>query len=572
MHGRLHRGGSAICKACAGLACLAATLFATTVLARSNQPTIVQAGDIQVWDEQYLRGEPKGWTVPPDYHEIFGKRKYGGGVADHLRFGRFGRMSGQYLYTSWRPTLPLSDEAYAAGKTGVLDTHVSELLTPAFEIKLDYVTLLISGGNMPGKACVNLVVDGNVVRSATGRDDDMLEPIAFDVKGLRGQQAQIQVLDTSTGAFGYITVDCVYQSTDTKGAVRVIAQPPSDSAVGVGGVQTTAGTVTGPPSVADGQVLVAGQPTDLKQMIRLRTGVAFKSSDASSRVQLINGDILSGEVVGLDKEILSIDQTLLGKTDLKIEQVAQAVFLPGPTDRPAPGTLVQINGNLIPGKLVWIREENIAINCSLGIVPLPRTRVRSFVFAKMVASEDAGDSVAFTDGSILTGQLSVKGNDLVLTHALLGVMKLDFKKVAQITRSLANVTHLSAVKGEVLERVGPILPPAPQTVDDQSGELLLMYPRSVVRYTLAASDQPRRLRAALSSMTSSRAGVTVVVTAGDKTWTQQVTPGSDPIDVDIDLGLAKSIEIEVKVDPSQTITFPSGVVWCNALIVEGASP
>ncbi len=41
------------------------------------------------------------------------------------------------------------------------------------------------------------------------------------------QKAQIQVLDTTTAAFGYITVDCVCQSPDSKGAVRVIAGPPS---------------------------------------------------------------------------------------------------------------------------------------------------------------------------------------------------------------------------------------------------------------------------------------------------------------------------------------------------------
>lgn len=547
-------------------------------------PHRTQKGDIPVWDEQYLRGPPKGWTVPADYHDIFGRDV----VPKEIRFGRFGLLSGQRLYTSWRPIKPLTDEQYALGKIKLLDQHTSEVLTPAFEIKLDYVTFLISGGNMPGEACVNLIVDDEVVRSATGTNDDTLQWAAFDVKALKGKQARIQALDTTTHAFGYITVDCVNQSVDTKGAKRVIAKPPAATTQGAGSVQAFAGTTSGKIEHIDGTLTIAGKPVDLAKVIRLDTGMAAKASDAGSRVQLSNGDLLAGEITGLEEEKLKLAQAMLGPLDLKLDQVAQAIFMPGPTLDAEPGNLVQINNRLIPGKLKWIREENIAIDCSLGLVPLPRTRVRSFVFAKVKADEEANDRVALTDGSVLSGTLEVNDQGLSLNHALLGDMALDFKQVARITRRLPNVQPLAALQGEVVERVGPIPPPLPETVHSASGDTLRMFPGTTVRFALPKSDQARRLRAELASLTGGQASVKVTVRVNGKATDFNVgrallpvdaetgksahpTSAAEVIDIDLDLGTANVLEIEVQVDPAEAIAFPSGVEWHNALIVEAST-
>ncbi len=554
----------AILAAAICLACLLFLVAPVCVHAQTALPQRTQKGDIQIWDEQYLRGPPKGWTVPADYHEIFGRSI----VSNEIRYGRFGLLSGQRLYTSWRPIIPLTDEQYAQGKVKLLDSHTSEVLTPAFEIKLDYVTFLISGGNTPGEACVNLLVDGKVVRSATGTNNDTLEWAAFDVKAFKGKQAQIQVLDTSTQAFGYITIDCVYQSVDPKGASRVIAQAPAETAQGAGSVQTVSGTTGGKVEFVGETLNVAGRPVDLAQMIRLRTGVAAKASDAGSRVQLSNGDVLAGDITGLEEKKLALTQPMLGQLDLYFDQVAHAIFMPGPTVQAKPGTLVQINNNLIPGKLRWIREDNIAIDCSLGLVPLPRTRVRSFVFTKVQGDEGATDRIAFADGSVLSGQLAVNDQGLLLKHALLGDLTLDLKQVARITRRLPNVHSLTELRGEIAERVGPIPPPASEAILGASGQTLRMFPGTVMRYALPASNQPRRLRAELMPLAAGQASVKVTVRVNGKATDFSVAPGADAHAVDLDLGTAAALEIQVQVDASQAIVFPSGIEWRNALIVE----
>jgi levanase len=62
---------------------------------------------------------------------------------------------------------------------------------------------------------VNLVVDGQTVRSATGPSDDgtissaaeFLNWMSWNVKELRGKSAQIQIVDNNTGGFGHILAD-----------------------------------------------------------------------------------------------------------------------------------------------------------------------------------------------------------------------------------------------------------------------------------------------------------------------------------------------------------------------------
>ncbi len=60
---------------------------------------------------------------------------------------------------------------------------------------------------MPGKTCINLRVDGKVVRTATGKDREALEPASWDVADLKGKQAVIEIVDQSSEGWGHINVD-----------------------------------------------------------------------------------------------------------------------------------------------------------------------------------------------------------------------------------------------------------------------------------------------------------------------------------------------------------------------------
>ena len=91
------------------------------------------------------------------------------------------------------------------GKAG--DTATGKMTSNPFKIQHRYITLLVGGGHHKGKTCVNLVVDGNAVRTQTGFASNEMRPVQFDCTDLIGQQATIEIVDNHTGGWGNIGVD-----------------------------------------------------------------------------------------------------------------------------------------------------------------------------------------------------------------------------------------------------------------------------------------------------------------------------------------------------------------------------
>ena len=97
------------------------------------------------------------------------------------------------------------------------DATTGTATSPTFTIDSAYLNLLMGGGNNPrpeggadggsGVSVVELIVDGKVVRSATGRNLEELNWQSWDVSDLKGKSAQIVVTDTATGPWGHILLD-----------------------------------------------------------------------------------------------------------------------------------------------------------------------------------------------------------------------------------------------------------------------------------------------------------------------------------------------------------------------------
>ena len=92
------------------------------------------------------------------------------------------------------------------------DKSTGTLTSPEFKIERHYISFLIGGGGWTGKTCMNLLVDGRVVRSATGPNvvaggSEALGPASWDASEFPGKTAQIQIVDNATGGWGHISVD-----------------------------------------------------------------------------------------------------------------------------------------------------------------------------------------------------------------------------------------------------------------------------------------------------------------------------------------------------------------------------
>ena len=91
------------------------------------------------------------------------------------------------------------------------DPAVGTISSPDFTIGTDYIDLLVGGGNHPmsgtDPTAVNLVVDGNVVATATGKNSANLDWVAWDTSALKGQTGHIEVVDQRTADWGHLIVD-----------------------------------------------------------------------------------------------------------------------------------------------------------------------------------------------------------------------------------------------------------------------------------------------------------------------------------------------------------------------------
>jgi hypothetical protein len=97
--------------------------------------------------------------------------------------------------------------------TGLVNTYLGgdgpqgTLTSPPFTVSRPWISFLVGGGRFPGVTSVDLLVDGEVVRSATGKNRELLEPHNWDVSGLQGRTARIRIVDAASGGWGHVNVD-----------------------------------------------------------------------------------------------------------------------------------------------------------------------------------------------------------------------------------------------------------------------------------------------------------------------------------------------------------------------------
>ena len=96
------------------------------------------------------------------------------------------------------------------------DGAVGTLESPPFTIERKAINFLIGGGNHPSETGIHLKIDGKVVRSATGRDNEHLEWDGWDVTEFAGKAAVIEIVDRHTGGWGHVNVDQIVQSDQSR--------------------------------------------------------------------------------------------------------------------------------------------------------------------------------------------------------------------------------------------------------------------------------------------------------------------------------------------------------------------
>ncbi len=87
------------------------------------------------------------------------------------------------------------------------DETQGSMTSPEFTIDYDYINFLIGGGNHPGEVGMDLIIDDEVVYSATGDNSERLDWKAWDVRDYTGEEAHFEIYDHYSGGWGHILID-----------------------------------------------------------------------------------------------------------------------------------------------------------------------------------------------------------------------------------------------------------------------------------------------------------------------------------------------------------------------------
>jgi uncharacterized protein (DUF608 family) len=163
----------------------------------------------------HCSAEKPGGPVPPAQPDLvfedWQKETYDGWTVEGKAFGRGPvRRADVPAYQGdlgGEGDRVVNSHASAPGQeVGARDAQTGKLTSRPFPVDRSFIHFWIGGGSHAGKTCVNLVVDGKVVRTATGRDNNRMERQSFDARPFQGKQASLEIVDAESGPWGNIGV------------------------------------------------------------------------------------------------------------------------------------------------------------------------------------------------------------------------------------------------------------------------------------------------------------------------------------------------------------------------------
>ena len=122
-------------------------------------------------------------------------------------------------------TLPTQQKVSGFQGKGLVNTFLGgdrphgTLTSAPFTINRKFINFLIGGGGHIDETCVNLLIDGEVVRSAVGKNNEALEWHFWTVEESQGKPARIQIVDRASGGWGHINVDEIELSDEPRSGV-----------------------------------------------------------------------------------------------------------------------------------------------------------------------------------------------------------------------------------------------------------------------------------------------------------------------------------------------------------------
>ena len=526
----------------------------------ADDPTSTQLpnGDLLISDfEQKDLGRMRawGWQFQGDAfnHEYsHGTRK--------LR-ARVGRYEGKWFLTS------VTENPKSVGT----------LTSPPFQIQRPFISFLLSGGSSETKLQANLIVEGKVTRTITGNDSDIFEPASFDVREFINKEARFQIIDNATSIWGHINLDQIVQTNQNRGK-RTISKLPMLPTVDSGFAQLidSGKRINGPFNLKDGKIINdKNESTPFENTLSLFTNKPVKFQGNADFIRLRNGEVWYCKITGIENQSITVQTSFAGNQSIPMNQISMLEFNKkekSPDNGKQPGTLYRLVGEPIPGKLIWIREKDIAIESPLGIIPIPRQGIRRFVVSnENLGGTDARDELALSDGTRIRGDISIDeaGNHLSLTHDIVGKLRFPLNGIHSLKRRPKNVAWLSDLRAKTYKATGPVMPPpSPKLIKSLKSSItsLKVNPESRITYSVPELSPGKIIfRSTIVPGQGNRGSVITSLGTLNKNTITNINPDSKEQFVQI--MIEPGSELELKVNFQGRLIFPCAIELRDAHFV-----
>lgn len=162
------------------------------------------------------RPAPRPDIVFEDFEGGYGARWTGGGDA----FGpepAGGTLAGQQAVSGFQGKRLINTFRNGDGTRG-------KLVSKPFTVERRCIAFLVGGGQ-GAQTALRMLVDGKVVRTASGRNEERLQWRHWDVSEFAGREARLEIVDEATGPWGHVNVDQIVFADEPK-TRRPLAEEP----------------------------------------------------------------------------------------------------------------------------------------------------------------------------------------------------------------------------------------------------------------------------------------------------------------------------------------------------------
>ena len=311
---------------------------------------------------------------------------------------------------------------------------------------------------------------------------------------------------------------------------------------------------------------------------------AVRTLPLPHRVQSLNGEAWVGEITALSKGKLAFRFDLFGPREVASVNLAVLDFSPemAPQAPKAAGTLYLRDGEPLPGTLLWIDPQQLAVESPLGVLTVSRERVLRYVFPageRARSKTNCSDEVRLVDGTILRGFLQMETHQMTLRHPAFGDLRIPTATVRSIAKRPSDVLFLADLSPESGKSGGLFGATGGQnrlvvqrhdhpTANREGFLTSLQIPAQTTQvYRLGeAGASGGVFHAWLGPMPGARGTARVALLAGTNSlWARDIQAGETLVPVSVPVSSAS--ELAIQVEFGGRIGFPCGVCLADALVL-----